>query len=75
MNKELVRNPNKKLIAGVVAGLQEVYAPQMNLTLLRMLVALAVLFIHPILAVLVAAYLLLWVLMPTPQKAAWTVSR
>lgn len=68
MQKELVRNTNKKLIAGVVVGLGETYAPQMNLTLLRLLVALTVLFIHPISAVIVAAYLLLWYMMPTNER-------
>ena len=40
----------------------------MNLTLLRVLLALSVLFIHPVSAVLVVAYLLLWVLMPTNER-------
>lgn len=68
MRKEPVRNTDKKILAGVVAGLQETYAPHMNLTLLRVLLALSVLFIHPVSAVLVVAYLLLWVLMPTNER-------
>lgn len=69
MKNELTRNVNNKKIAGIIAGIQAAYLPHMDLTLLRVLVALVAAFIAPLSPIIVTAYLVLWVLLPESPRA------
>lgn len=60
MKEELVLDRDRKMLAGVVAGLQRTYLSSVDLAVLRALVVLAAVFIHPLTPVIVGMYAVLW---------------
>ncbi|WP_261663385.1 PspC domain-containing protein [Deinococcus sp. Marseille-Q6407] len=60
---EFRRDESRKMLAGVVAGLQRRYLPQTDLTLLRVLVVLLGIMTGAA-PFLMVAYVLLWILAP-----------
>lgn len=66
MIKALHRDTSRKLIAGVIAGIQREFLPHIDLTLLRVIVGCATVFITPLTPFLVGLYILLWILTPIP---------
>lgn len=72
MQKELQLDRNRKMLAGVVAGVQRTYLPNVDLAVLRALVVLAAAFIHPLTPVMMGMYALLWYMLP--KKAAGQIT-
>lgn len=72
MKKELVLDRNRKMLAGVIAGVQRTYVPNFDLVVLRALVVLAAVFIHPLTPVIMGMYAVLWYFMP--KKAAGQIT-
>ncbi|MBB6016322.1 PspC domain-containing protein [Deinococcus radiopugnans] len=70
MEKKLIRDMNRKVLGGVVAGLQRSYAPQMDLSLLRVLVAVGGVLIPPLTPVVIVAYGVLWIVAPRSDRMA-----
>ena len=64
MEKKLIRDMDRKVLGGVVAGLQRVYAPQMDLSLPRVLVAVGSVLLLPITPAVIVAYGVLWIVAP-----------
>ena len=64
MKKELRLDRNRKMLAGVIAGVQRTYLPNVDLAVLRALVVLAAVFIHPLTPVILGMYAVLWFLLP-----------
>ncbi|CAM3965904.1 PspC domain-containing protein [Deinococcus marmoris] len=60
MEKKLIRDMDRKVLGGVVAGLQRLYAPQVDLSLLRVAAAVLAVCIPPV----IVAYAALWVIAP-----------
>lgn len=64
MEKKLIRDMNRKVLGGVVAGLQRIYAPQIDLALLRVMAVVVAVCIPPV----IVAYGALWVIAPRPDQ-------
>lgn len=59
MEKELQLDRSRKMLAGVVAGVQRTYLPKVDLAVLRAGLVLLVAFVHPLSALIVSMYGLL----------------
>ncbi|GGO34097.1 PspC domain-containing protein [Deinococcus humi] len=68
MEKKLIRDMDRKVLGGVVAGLQRTYAPQMDLSLLRVLVAVGSILLLPITPAVIVAYGVLWIVAPRSDR-------
>ncbi|WP_156953208.1 PspC domain-containing protein [Deinococcus frigens] len=63
-----MRDLDRKILGSVMAGLQQSYAPQTDLSLLRALVAAGSLLIPPLAPAVVVAYGVLWAVTPRPDN-------
>ncbi|QFP78078.1 PspC domain-containing protein [Deinococcus sp. AJ005] len=64
MEKKLIRDMDRKVLGGVVAGLQRLYAPQVDLMLLRVVAAVLAVCIPPV----IVAYAALWIIAPRSDQ-------
>ena len=60
MEKKLIRDMDRKVLGGVVAGLGRLYAPQVDLAVLRVVTAVVAVCVPPV----IVAYAALWVIAP-----------
>lgn len=70
MKKELTRDMDRKVLGGVVAGLQRAYAPRADLSVLRVAVAAGGLLLPPLAPAVLVAYGVLWVGAPRSDRRA-----
>ncbi len=64
MEKKLIRDMDRKVLGGVVAGLQRLYAPQVDLMLLRVGAAAVAVCLPPV----IVAYAALWIIAPRSDR-------
>lgn len=64
MEKKLIRDMDRTVLGGVVAGLQRLYAPQVDLSVLRVAAAVVAVCLPPV----IVAYVALWVITPRSDQ-------